>query len=67
VVAVSDLPAVFLGPPAVTQVRRGQAVFLPRAVHGLPQGETRAHTAAGTLIAVGQVTGYRFQPTKVLG
>jgi tRNA pseudouridine55 synthase len=65
-VAISDLPAVFLGPPAVTQVRRGQPVFLPRAVGGLPQGETRAHAAGGELIAIGEVTGYRFQPTKVL-
>ncbi len=64
-VAVSDLPAVFLGPPAVTQVRRGQPVFLPKPVGGLPQGETRAHAASGELIAIGEVTGYRFQPIKV--
>ena len=36
-VAVSDLPAVFLGPPAVTQVRRGQPVFLPRRSGGCPR------------------------------
>ncbi|HXZ98974.1 MAG TPA: tRNA pseudouridine(55) synthase TruB [Candidatus Binatia bacterium] len=65
-VVVGDLPAVFLGPPAATQVRRGQAVFLPRAAGGLVQGETRAHTASGELIALGEVTGNRFQPTKVL-
>ena len=29
-VAISFLPAVFLGPPAVTLVRNGQPVFLPR-------------------------------------
>ncbi len=65
-VAIAHLPAVFLGPPAVTQVRRGQAIFLPRAPGGLPQGETRAHAATGELIAIGEVTGFRFQPTKVL-
>jgi tRNA pseudouridine55 synthase len=64
--AVPDLPAVFLGPPAVLQVRRGQAVFLPRTGTGLAQGETRAHAASGELIALGEVTGMRFQPTKVL-
>jgi tRNA pseudouridine55 synthase len=64
-VAVSDLPAVFLGPPAVTQVRRGQAVFLPRTAGGLAQGLTRAHSASGELIALGEVTGLRFQPGKV--
>jgi tRNA pseudouridine55 synthase len=65
-VAVSFLPPVFLGPPAVSLVRNGQAVFLPRAPAGLPQGETRAHAATGELIALGEVTGFRFQPTKVL-
>ncbi len=65
-IAIEHLPAVFLGPPAVTQVRRGQAVFLPRAAGGLAQGETRAHAANGELIAIGEVTGLRFQPTKVL-
>jgi tRNA pseudouridine55 synthase len=63
---IEHLPAVFLGPPAVTQVRRGQAVFLPRQGGGLAQGETRAHAANGELIAIGEVTGLRFQPTKVL-
>jgi tRNA pseudouridine55 synthase len=66
-VAVSILPAVFLGPPAVTLVRNGQAVFLPRVEGGLPQGEARAHAASGELVAVGEVTGFRFRPTKVLG
>jgi len=65
-VAVSFLPAVFLGPPAVTLVRNGQAVFLPRVEGGLPQGEIRAHAATGELIAVGELTGFRFRPTKVL-
>jgi tRNA pseudouridine55 synthase len=65
-VAIAHLPAVFLGPPAATQVRRGQAVFLPRPAAGLAQGETRVHTATGELIAIGEVTGLRFQPTKVL-
>ena len=65
-VAVSFLPAVFLGPPAVTLVRNGQAVFLPRVAAGLPQGEVRAHAAGGELIALGELTGFRFRPTKVL-
>lgn len=65
-VAVSFLPQVFLGPPAVTLVRSGQAVFLPRAGSGLPQGEIRAHAATGELVALGEVTGFRFQPTKVM-
>jgi tRNA pseudouridine55 synthase len=65
-VAISFLPHVFLGPPAVTLVRNGQAVFLPRVAEGLPQGEIRAHAATGELIAIGEVTGFRFRPTKVL-
>ncbi|MGP8160447.1 MAG: tRNA pseudouridine(55) synthase TruB [Candidatus Dormibacteria bacterium] len=65
-VAVSFLPQVYLGPPAVTLVRNGQAVFLPRVEGGLPQGEIRAHAATGELIAVGELTGFRFRPTKVL-
>ena len=65
-VAISFLPAVFLGPPAVTLVRNGQAVFLPRVEAGLPQGEVRAHAATGELVAVGEVTGFRFRPTKVM-
>ena len=64
-VAMSFLPAVFLGPPAVTLVRNGQPVFLPRVEGGLPQGEMRAHAATGELIAVGELTGFRFRPTKV--
>ena len=65
-VAISFLPAVFLGPPAVTLVRNGQAVFLPRMEAGLPQGEVRAHAASGELVALGEVTGFRFRPTKVM-
>ena len=65
-VAVSFLPQVFLGPPAVALVRNGQAVFLPRVAAGLPQGETRAHSPSGDLVAVGEVTGFRFRPTKVM-
>jgi tRNA pseudouridine55 synthase len=65
-VAVSFLPAVFLGPPAVTLVRNGQAVFLPRGEAGLPQGEVRAHAATGEMVALGEVTGFRFRPTKVM-
>jgi tRNA pseudouridine55 synthase len=65
-VAVAYLPRVDLGPPLVTQVRRGQPVFLPRPSHGLPQGEVRAHSASGELVALGEVTGSRFRPTKVM-
>ncbi|MGO8685973.1 MAG: tRNA pseudouridine(55) synthase TruB [Candidatus Dormibacteria bacterium] len=65
-VAISFLPAVFLGPPAVTLVRNGQPVFLPRVEAGLPQGEVRAHAATGELVAVGELTGFRFRPTKVM-
>jgi tRNA pseudouridine55 synthase len=65
-VAVSFLPQVFLGPPAMALVRNGQAVFLPRVGAGLPQGETRAHSPSGDLVAIGEVTGFRFQPTKVM-
>jgi len=65
--AVGFLPAVFLGPPAVTLVRNGQPVFLPRVGAGLPQGEVRAHAATGELVALGEVTGFRFRPTKVMG
>jgi tRNA pseudouridine55 synthase len=65
-VAVAFLPRVDLAPPLVSQVRRGQPVFLPRPSQGLPQGEVRVHSADGELVALGEVTGGRFRPTKVL-
>ena len=65
-VAVAFLPRIDLAPPLVTQVRRGQPVFLPRPSQGLAQGEVRAHSADGELVALGEVTGNRFRPTKVL-
>jgi tRNA pseudouridine55 synthase len=65
-VAVAFLPRIDLAPPLVTQVRRGQPVFLPRPSQGLPQGEVRVHSASSELVALGEVTGNRFRPTKVM-
>ena len=65
-VAVEFLPRVDLSPPLVTQVRRGQQVFLPR-VAGRAQGLSRGHAANGELVALGDVTGNLFKPAKVLG
>jgi len=65
-VAVSALPRVELAPQLATQVRRGQAVWLPRVTRGDAEGTTRAHGPGGELVAVGEVQGNLFRPTKVI-
>lgn len=63
-VAVSFLPRVDVGPQLALQVRRGQPVWLPRGAGG--SGECRLHEAGGELVALGDLCGGRFRPTKVL-
>src|SRR5438132_10048632 len=65
-VAVEHLPRVDMGPAAELQLRRGQPVWLTRAQQPATSGECRAHSAAGDLIALGDVQGGLFRPTKVL-
>lgn len=65
-VAVSFLPRIDLGPQLASQVRRGQAVFVPRLPEPRPSGEARVHAADGELLAIGELTGARFRPVKVL-
>jgi len=65
-VAVEHLPRVDIGPAAELQLRRGQSVWLTRAQQPNARGECRAHSAAGDLIALGDVQGGLFRPTKVL-
>ncbi|MGA2873584.1 MAG: tRNA pseudouridine(55) synthase TruB [Candidatus Dormibacteria bacterium] len=70
-VALSAMPRVDLLPSGALAVQRGQAVWLQRAPEpageGSPgTGEVRAHGPDGRLLAVGEVTGLRFRPTKVL-
>src|ERR1700680_1047824 len=52
-VAVAHLPQVSLGPAQVQQVRRGQSVWLPRAVLPDVSGECRVHAPRGEMGRVG--------------
>jgi tRNA pseudouridine55 synthase len=65
-VAVSALTRIDLAPQLATQVRRGQPVWLPRVTRGNAEGTTRAHGPGGELVAVGEVQGNLFRPTKVM-
>jgi tRNA pseudouridine55 synthase len=65
-VAVAFLPRVDLGPPQELQVRRGQSVWVPRLPEPRPRGACRAHNAHGELLAVGELQGNLYRPTKVL-
>ena len=65
-VAVTHLPRLEVGASAATQLRRGQSVWLPRA-KAIGGGEARAHGPDGELLAVGEMSGALFRPTKVLG
>jgi tRNA pseudouridine55 synthase len=64
-VAISFLPRIDLGPQLAAQIRQGQAVFVPGLPDPRPQGEARVHAATGELIALGELQGARFRPTKV--
>jgi tRNA pseudouridine55 synthase len=65
-VAVSFLPRVDLGPAQALQVQRGQSVWVPRLPEPRPRGACRAHDAHGELLAVGELQGNLYRPTKVL-
>ena len=65
-VAVAHLPQVSLGPAQVQQVRRGQSVWLPRAVLPDVTGECRIHDPGGELVGIGELNGGLLRPTKVL-
>jgi tRNA pseudouridine55 synthase len=65
-VAVTFLPRVDLGPAQALQVRRGQSVWVPRLPEPRPRGACRAHSAHGHLLAVGELQGNLYRPTKVL-
>ena len=64
--AVSFLPRLDLAPPLAVQVRRGQAVWVPRLPDPRPRGTCRAHAADGELLAVGELQGNLYRPHKVL-
>ena len=65
-IAVAHLPQVSLGPAQVQQVRRGQSVWLPRAVLPDVTGECRIHDPTGELVGIGELNGGLLRPTKVL-
>ena len=65
-VAVAFLPRVDLVPAQALQVRRGQSVWVPRLPEPRPRGACRAHSAHGELLAVGELQGNLYRPTKVL-
>jgi tRNA pseudouridine55 synthase len=65
-VAVAHLPIVNLGPAQVQQIRRGQSVWLPRAVLPDVAGECRMHDPTGEMIGIGELNGGLLRPTKVL-
>lgn len=65
-VAVTFLPRVDLAPAQAIQVRRGQSVWLPRLPEPRPRGACRAHSAHGQLLALGELQGNLYRPTKVL-
>jgi tRNA pseudouridine55 synthase len=65
-VAVAFLPRLDLVPALALQVRRGQSVWLPRLPSPQPTGTCRAHAADGELLALGELQGNLFRPSKVL-
>jgi tRNA pseudouridine55 synthase len=65
-VAVAHLPRLDVGASAATQLRRGQAVWLPRSRVAGVNGAARAHGPDGELLAVGEMAGALFKPAKVL-
>jgi tRNA pseudouridine55 synthase len=65
-VAVAHLPKVDVAPALEQLLRRGQPVWLPRMQAPAGAGECRAHAVSGELIAIGEMSGLLFRPTKVL-
>ena len=71
-VVLQDLPRLDLLGSSALAVQRGQGVWVQRLPPGLPEVadgtsvEVRAHAPDGRLLAVGDLTGMRFRPTKVL-
>ncbi len=71
-VVIPDLPRLDLLAGSGLAVQRGQGVWVQRLPAGLPPEarteslEVRAHGPDGRLLAVGDLTGMRFRPTKVL-
>ena len=69
--AVEMVPRIDLLPAGALAVQRGQSVWIQRAPdlgaeQPGPTQEVRAHGPDGRLVALGEVTGLRFRPTKVL-
>jgi len=64
--AVAFMPRVDLAPPLALQLRRGQAVWVPRLPDPRPQGLCRAHGPEGDLLAVGELQGNLLRPVKVM-
>jgi tRNA pseudouridine55 synthase len=69
--ALEMVPRIELLPAGALAVQRGQSVWVQRApdfrADADPPGrEVRAHGPDGRLVALGEVTGLRFRPTKVL-
>jgi tRNA pseudouridine55 synthase len=69
--ALEMVPRIELLPAGALAVQRGQSVWVQRAPDlpvdpGTAGMEVRAHGPDGRLVALGEVTGLRFRPTKVL-
>ncbi|MGH7640462.1 MAG: tRNA pseudouridine(55) synthase TruB [Candidatus Dormibacteria bacterium] len=69
--ALEQVPRVDLLPAGALAVQRGQSVWLQRRPEVQPEDaggavEVRAHAPDGRLLALGEVAGLRFRPTKVL-
>ncbi|HUY53779.1 MAG TPA: tRNA pseudouridine(55) synthase TruB [Candidatus Nanopelagicaceae bacterium] len=68
-VVLQAIPRIELHPAGALAVRRGQGTWIQRPLEGAPEGaavEVRAHGPDGQLLAVGELTGLRFKPLKVL-
>jgi len=69
--AVQMVPRIDLLPAGALAVQRGQSVWVQRSPGSgdgtvATGGEVRAHGPDGRLVALGELTGLRFRPTKVL-
>jgi len=69
--ALEMVPRIELLPAGALAVQRGQSVWVQQSPKfpveaGAPGTEVRAHGPDGRLVALGEVTGLRFRPTKVL-